>query len=264
MINIENLEDLLKTLNFEKKGKVYTKFFNHNDAYLKVDFNKSELIYPEDKGFIINERQTCNFSSAENYVVFECVHRLLSKGYKPEHIELEPKWKVGHGASGGRADVLIKDNNKKPLLIIECKTAGKEFEKAWKDTLFDGDQLFSYAQQIPDIEFLCLYTSNLIGELVVKPTSYIISHKDNIKILEENKELKSFEKSNNVRERYATWRDTYKLEFTTKGLFEENIQAYHIGKDKYTLDDLLPIDVQNKEGKYHEFRTILRLSLIHI
>ncbi|WP_298393173.1 N-6 DNA methylase [Flavobacterium sp.] len=258
MINKENLEDLLKTLNFEKKGKVYSKFFNHNDAYLKVDFNKSELIYPEDKGFIINERQTCNFSSAENYVVFECVHRLLSKGYKPEHIELEPKWKVGHGASGGRADILIKDNNKKPLLIIECKTAGKEFEKAWKDTLFDGDQLFSYAQQIPDIEFLCLYTSNLIGEVMVKPTSYIISHKDNIKILEENKELKSFEKSNNVRERYATWRDTYKLEFTTKGLFEENIQAYHIGKDKYTLDDLLPIDVQNKEGKYHEFRTILR------
>ncbi len=258
MINKDNLKDLLKALNFEEKGEVFSKFFNHSDAYLKVDFNKSELIYPEDKGFIINERQTCNFSSAENYVVFECVHRLLNKGYKPEHIELEPKWKVGHGASGGRADILIKDNNKKPLLIIECKTAGKEFEKAWKDTLFDGDQLFSYAQQIPDIEFLCLYTSNLIGEIEIKPTSHIISHKDNKKILEENKDLKSFEKANNVKERFAAWRDTYKLEFTTKGLFEENIQAYHIGKDKYTVDDLLPIDVQNKEGKYHEFRTILR------
>jgi len=27
-------------------------------------------------------------------------------GYNPNHIELEPKWKVGHGASGGRADIL--------------------------------------------------------------------------------------------------------------------------------------------------------------
>lgn len=258
MINIDNFKELLKALNFEEKRNVFSKHFTDTEAYLKVDFNKSELIYPEDKGFTINERQTCNFSSPENFVVFECVHRLLKKGYKAEHIELEPKWKVGHGASGGRADILIKDNNKKPLLLIECKTVGKEFEKAWKDTLLDGDQLFSYAQQIPDTEFLCLYTSDLITDNEIKTTSYIISHKDNKKILEENKELKSFEKANNVKERFNVWRDTYKLEFTTKGIFEENIQAYHIGKDKYTIEDLLPIDIKNKEGKYHEFRTILR------
>lgn len=258
MINKDNLKDLLTALNFDEKGYVFSKYFTNIDGYLKVDFKKNELIYPEDKGFTINERQTCNFSSPENFVVFECVHRLFSKGYKPEHIELEPKWKVGHGASGGRADILIKDNNKKPLLIIECKTVGKEFEKAWKDTLLDGDQLFSYAQQIPDTEFLCLYTCDLISNNEIKPTSYIISHKDNNKILEENKELKSFEKANNVKERFKVWRDTYKLEFTTKGIFEENIQPYHIGKDKYTIDDILPIDAKNKEGKYHEFRTILR------
>ena len=46
------------------------------------------------------------------------------KAIKPEHIELEPKWKLGRGASGGRADILVKDNFGKPLLIIECKTAG--------------------------------------------------------------------------------------------------------------------------------------------
>ena len=94
---------------------------------------------------------TSNFSSDENFVVFECVDRLLSKGYKPEHIELEPKWKVGHGASGGRADILIKDHNNDPLLVIECKNAGKEFDKYWKKTLLDGDQLFSYAQQISKV-----------------------------------------------------------------------------------------------------------------
>ena len=53
------------------------------------------------------------------------------EGYQPKHIELEPKWKLGHGASGGRADVLVKDNDGRPLLIIECKTVGAEFKRAW-------------------------------------------------------------------------------------------------------------------------------------
>ena len=128
MIHKENIKDLLVTLGFEVEKNVYSKHFPQGDFYLKADFNKNELMYPEDKGFIINERQTCNFASDENFVVFECVHRLLMKGYKPQHIELEPKWKVGHGASGGRADILVKNQQNKPLLIIECKTAGKEFD----------------------------------------------------------------------------------------------------------------------------------------
>lgn len=91
--------------------------------------------------------------------MFECVHRLLEKGYKPEHLELEPTWQVGRGASGGRADILVKDQENKPLLIIECKTPDDEFERAWRKTQQDGDQLFSYAQQIAEIQYLCLYIS---------------------------------------------------------------------------------------------------------
>jgi hypothetical protein len=45
------------------------------------------------------------------------------------NIELEPKWKLGHGASGGRADILLKDNKNNSILLIECKTAGTEFAK---------------------------------------------------------------------------------------------------------------------------------------
>ncbi|RCJ36587.1 hypothetical protein A6769_15795 [Nostoc punctiforme NIES-2108] len=128
MITQDNFKSFLLSLGFEQNGDVLSKHFLHTEGMLKVDFNKKQLIYPEDHGLIINERQTCNFSQNENFVVFECVHRLLAKGYKPEHIELEPKWKVGHGASGGRADILVKNQQGKPMLIIECKTAGKEFE----------------------------------------------------------------------------------------------------------------------------------------
>jgi hypothetical protein len=160
MITQDNFKSFLLLLGFEQNGDVLSKHFLHTEGMLKVDFNKKQLIYPEAHGLIINERQTCNFSQNENFVVFECVHRLLAKGYKPEHIELEPKWKVGHGASGGRADILVKYQQGKPMLIIECKTAGKEFEKAWKDIQNDGGQLFSYAQQIQETEFLCLYASS--------------------------------------------------------------------------------------------------------
>ena len=118
MLNKNNLIGLLESLGFTESKKVYSKSFKDVDAILKVDFEKEKLIYPEDKGFIVNERQTCNFTSNENFVVFECVHRLFEKGYKPNHIELEPKWKLGHGASGGRADILVKDNYGKSLLII--------------------------------------------------------------------------------------------------------------------------------------------------
>ncbi|MDO9139247.1 MAG: type I restriction enzyme HsdR N-terminal domain-containing protein [Methylobacter sp.] len=258
MITKDTLQALLQRLNFEQTGKVFAKTFANSDTFLSVDFDKSQLIYPESQGLTIHNRQTCNFSDNENFVVFECVHRLLEKGYKPEHIELEPKWKLGHGASGGRADILIKDNQDKPLLIIECKTPGNEFNKAWKKTELDGDQLFSYAQQIPDTQFLCLYTAVLSDQGVLSYVSHIISHKDNPKILSEGKNLKAFKDVSDVKHRFNVWRETYKNEFTTQGIFEANIQPYHIGKDKYTLDDLNPIDAKDKEGKYHKFRTILR------
>jgi type I restriction enzyme M protein len=256
MITQENFKSLLLSLGFEKNENIFSKHFPHTEGILKVDFKKKELIYPTDQGLKVNERQTCNFSQNENFVVFECVHRLLAKGYKLEHLELEPKWKVGHGASGGRADILVKNQQDKPMLIIECKTPGKEFDKAWKDTQTDGGQLFTYAQQIQETEFLCLYTSDF--DNIDSFEYYVISHKDNPKILAEDNKILSFEKAKDVKERFKVWQETYQLEKTTKGIFEDNIPAYQIGKDKYTIDDLKPIDAKDKEKKYHIFRTILR------
>lgn len=260
MINKDNFKALLEHLKFEKKGEIFNKNFEESGVYLKVDFKKEELEYPELVGLKINERQTCNFSSAENAVVFECVHKLLEKGYKPKHIELEPKWKVGHGASGGRADILVKNQKDKPLLIIECKTFGKEFNKAWKDTQEDGGQLFSYAQQISETEFLCLYASEFDdknNQLFIEQR--IISHKDNERILEQGTELKSYKKASNVKRRFEVWKETYQLEYTETGIFENNIQPYQIGKSNYTLDiDTRPVTDKDKDGKYHRFRTILR------
>lgn len=183
MLTQDNLPELLAVLGFEKKGSMHRRVFG--TAIIEVNLSKKEIGYPEAAGLVVNERQTCNFEANENFVVLECVVRLLEKGYKPEHIELEPKWKLGRGASGGRADILIKNNDGRPLLIIECKTAGNEFKRAWNKTLQDGDQLFSYAQQINETQFLCLYTSDLDSD-VLTYTSYIIAHRDNEKYLADN------------------------------------------------------------------------------
>ena len=191
-------------------------------------------------------------------MVFECVHRLLDKGYKPAHLELEPTWQVGRGASGGRADILVRDQEKNPLLIIECKTAGDEFDRAWRKTQQDGDQLFSYAQQIPQTQYLCLYASDFV-ENKIRIDQRIIAHRDNKKILAQDETSRSFAEAADVEDRYTVWRETYQSEYAESGIFEDNVQAYQIGKNKYTLaEDTKVIDAVDKEGKYHQFRTILR------
>jgi len=239
MITRENFKDLLHQLGFSEDGGVFFKSFPAVDAYLAVDFGEGRIIYPEDKGFKVYRRQICNFEANENFVVFECVHRLFEKGYKPQHIELEPYWQVGHGASGGRADILIRDNDGKVLLIIECKTWGKEFDEAWNSTLNGKGQLFTYAHQERSTQYLCLYTSGL-EDGVLKYSSHIITLRDNDEILKRKaaESPRAYRDAESARELYEVWRRTYVCDFTTRGIFESNVQPYEIGKPKYTIADL--------------------------
>ena len=261
MITTDNLKSVLEHLNFKSEKDVFSKEFEDIDAYLKVDFKNKKLIYPTDKGFTISGEFTTSFTQKENFVVFECVHRLLEKGYKPNHIELEPKWTVGHGASGGRADVMIKDNTGKSLLIIECKTAGKEFDNEWKKTLINGGQILSYAKQAGSTQFISLYASDFVDNKIV-PKYYLLTLKDNEKLLAElsDKEPLSYEKAKllDKEDIYRAWKETYSLDYSTKGLFENDIPAYDIGKTKYSLKDLNTINSNDIQGKYHQFATILR------
>ena len=87
LLTQENLPELMTALGFEKKGATFKKIIGA--AVIEVNTSKKEISYPEAAGLVINERQTCNFYSNENFVVLECVHRLLEKGYKPEHLELD-------------------------------------------------------------------------------------------------------------------------------------------------------------------------------
>jgi len=259
MITTANFKDLLLKLGFSQKGNLFSKDFPAVNAYLRVDFDREELIYPEDKGLKINEQQTCNFKANENFVVFECVCRLFEKGYKPQHIELEPRWQVGHDASGGRADILIRDNDDNLLLIIECKTWGDEFNDAWKDTLNGKGQLFTYAHQERSAQYLCLYASGL-EDGALKYASHIIAVRDNDDILKRKaaENPPTYRDADSAKALYEAWKRTYESDYATRGIFEPDVQPYQIGKAKYTVADLQTVTEADIQPKYHEFATILR------
>jgi type I restriction-modification system DNA methylase subunit len=256
VITKENFKKVLEILKYTTKDNII--FIKKFDSFeLKVDFKNEKLIYPEDKGLVVNDKTTSNFSSPENFVVFECVHRLLNQGYKPNHIELEKKWQLGHTAKSGKADIYIKDNDNNALLIIECKTAGAEYKKAINILESDSNnQLFSYLQQATSTKFLALYTSDFADDKVL-PSYYLINVTDNEELLKNNPKLKSYKKATTSQEKYQVWCETYDKEYATIGLFEDN-KPYEIGKTKFSLDDLKAVSSKDIQGKYHEFATILR------
>lgn len=88
MINTSNLKKMLDTIGFTADGKIYEKKFPTYgaDVFMSVNFDTKKLIYPD---AIRGRERNDGFDAPENFVVFECVNRLLEKGYRPEHIELE-------------------------------------------------------------------------------------------------------------------------------------------------------------------------------
>lgn len=231
MITKDNLKKVLSFLEFEKGtvGEYYSKIYSTCSVH--VDFDNETLIYPEDKGLVVNDKTTSNFSHNENFVVFECVCRLLDKGYRPDHIELEPRWTLGHDAKGGKADILVKDEDKNPLIIVECKTAGAEFNKEKKNTEEDGGQLFSYWQQEGATRWLTLYASDLKdNEVCYKCLSINCSDDANIaKIAEKDNDLHIYANAYNDKDRFEVWSNTYGQQWLDDVIFSPESQAYNIG-----------------------------------
>jgi len=256
MIRKENLKQLLNLLHYSTCDEnVYVKNFEDASSIM-VDLKNEKIYYPQE--LKVNDKTTSNFDHPENFVVFECVDRLLSKGYMARNLELEPRWQLGRGASGGKADILVKDNQGYEYLIIECKTYGTEYDSAWNDTLLNGAQLFSYAQQVKRTNYLCLYASNIDdGKIVYR--NKIITIKDNeeyLKTLKASKR-KRFKEANDVKELYTIWKDIYNCEAEETGIFEDGIHPYKINK-LYSYNDLKTISFEDTQKKYNEFATILR------
>ena len=236
MITRSNFPELLISLGFTPTNKIYYKTINGYE--LKVDFANEKLIYPE--GIRYGRETTVNFSQAENFVVFECVHNLLQSGYKPEHIILEQGMPGGHGDTGGFCDIIVQDNDGVEYLLIECKTAddgkSREFSKAWAKMLKNGGQLFNYFNTYRRAKWLCLYCADFRNDKL-ESIYHLISMTDNNDFLKNNNKLQSFAQiqvENGAKADYFNvWTDTYQQDFITHNLFESEI--FKVGNRPYNV-----------------------------
>ena len=256
MITVENLRESLRIMGFTPD--IYGSLFTcEGEGFsLAVDFTNQRLIYPAE---VRGREHNTSFTAPENFVVFECVHRLLVKGYQPTDIELEKSWQLGRTQKGGRADICVyeKDSDK-VLMIIECKTWGKEFEKAKNDTLSNGAQLFSYWQQEGSAKWLVLYTSNIHdGSIVYKSPAVNCSDDPNLLLrAKTDNSVKLYADANSAAEKYTVWRDTYALELNEDVIFSANSQPYDVGVQTLRKRDLIPFEGQ--DGIVNKFEEILR------
>jgi type I restriction-modification system DNA methylase subunit len=260
MITKEVLEDVLKIIGYTRKSKkmVYEKNYPAFDCSIKVDFDNEEIIYPEEKGMHITRKTTCNFSEPENFVVLECITRLLDKGYRPEHIQLEKEWTLGHEKKSGFADICVKDAEGKTLVIIECKTFGKEYQKEYNNTLNDGGQLFSYWQQEGSCRWLVLYASEFNNSIIEYKTDSIDCSDDNNILVSAKKDtsIKLYKDAHTAEELFEVWDETYEKRFCGDVIFRDDTKAYQIGIKPLRKVDLK--DFSENDKIVNRFEEILR------
>lgn len=259
MITKENFKQVLETLDFAENNGIYTRKYNNVDCELKVDFKNEKLIFPTEKGFQVNDETTSNFSHPENFVVFECVARLFEKGYRPEHIELEPRWSLGHGGKSGKADICVKNKDDSPYLcIIECKTADSEYKKEKQNMIADGGQLFSYWQQVRATKWLVLYASDFSNNKISYTTTTVNCSDDAnfIELAKDDKSLKLYKDAKTVEELFEVWKETYEQKFLGDLIFDEETVAYDIGV--LPLKKKRLIDFSRDDKIVNQFEEILR------
>ncbi len=268
MLTKENFADVLTYLGFTQENNIYKKKFENVGCVLKADFANGKLIYPVEKGFSVNDGTTSNFLHDENFVVFECVARLFEKGYRPEHIELEPRWSLGHGGKSGKADICVKNKDGSPYLcIIECKTFGSEYKKELSNMKEYGGQLFSYWEQEKATKWLILYASDFVldsgskGKKIITSIS-TVNCADDPNLLELSKDEKNdtkyklYKDATNAKSLFEVWKETYEQKFLGDIIFNDDTVAYDIG--------VLPLKKKNladftRDAKIvNQFEEILR------
>lgn len=267
---------MLLDLKFFSNHGVYTRHFGSADEGfdLEYNYNTGKFNYPV--GLQADRNTTQEDYQKESYVVFVCVAQLFERGYLPQHIKLEGRNYAG--TDTGYCDILVSDNNGEPYLIVECKKADidkkeDEFRKHWARTMRDGDQLFRYFNTYRKAQYLCMYAADCPeyrknGEKIyrLEINYHVISLVDNEEYLQTDNKLHSFlemrEQQGGSEDFFNVWKQTYKQDFTTRGLFEEGIDAFNIGKKSYGVNDLKTIDEYSLDKKYNEFALILRKHTI--
>lgn len=234
----------LERLGFKPKNNsvgIYEKKYSQHNYSIEIDFEKEQICY----GKLIGAdcKTTQNFSQDENWVVLECVDRLLEKGYKPENIILEKTWPAGHGHTG-RLDVCVTRNDGSEYLLIECKTYGKEFDKATAKLNKDGGQLFTYFKFSNKADVIMLYASELQNDQIV--------YKNEIVKIEDDY------RAGDVKDFYEKWNKLTK----DNGIFDSWVEPYCFESKALVKSQLKPINQEDSSFIFNRFLEILRHNVV--
>jgi type I restriction enzyme M protein len=234
---------------------IYSKSYQDLKYTITINFEKEQIDYP--KPMNLGDKTTSNFQASENFVVLECVDRLLIKGYKPENITLEKKWGLGH-RDKGKADIFVsypkndKETSEKAFLIIECKTSGKEFEHEFEKTRSNGGQLLSYYVQEQETMLLCLYTS-LFKDGKLRYANRIIEAQEEFK-------------GKNKADIYKLWNDGNEKiigqSLKYNGVFDEDSTPYNVILKPLKRKDLSELQQGDSGYIYNQFAEILRHNVV--
>ena len=212
------------------------------DYAIEIDFEKQSINYGS--AITAESKTTQNFSQPENFVVLECVDRLLTKGYKPQNIVLEKTWPSGHGTSG-RLDISVNREDGTPYMLIECKTYGKEYNKESAKIHKDGGQLFTYFQLSGSkADVLMLYASELKGNKFVY-VNEIIKIEDDYR-------------NGDVKDIYEKWNKLTK----DNGIFDSWVQLYNFQSKALTKEQLKEIKAEDSSFIFNRFLEILRHNVV--
>ncbi|MEB3801583.1 restriction endonuclease subunit S [Flavobacterium columnare] len=237
------MKKLAQVIGFQPKENTKDVFIKkyQNGYIIEIDFEKRLINYGD--SIICESKTTQNFSQAENFVVLECVNRLLEKGYKPENITLEKTWAAGHGTSG-RLDICVAREDGSEYLLIECKTHGKEFEKEFTRMKKDGGQLFTYFKFSNKADVIMLYSSELKGKEIV--------YRNEIVKIEEDY------RSGDAKDFHQKWNKLTK----DNGVFESWVDAYNFESKALTAKTLKPIQEEDSSLIFNQFLEILRHNVV--
>lgn len=233
----------ITTLGFVPKNGtngIYHKIYV--DYAIEIDFDKQNINYGN--SISAESKTTQNFSQPENFVVLECVDRLLTKGYKPQNLVLEKTWPSGHGTSG-RLDICVNREDGTPYMLIECKTYGKEYNKELAKIRKDGGQLFTYFQLSGGkADIIMLYASELKG--------------NKFEFVNEIIKIEDDYRNGDVKDIYEKWNKLTK----DNGIFDSWVQPYNFKSKALTKEQLKEIKAEDSSFIFNRFLEILRHNVV--
>jgi hypothetical protein len=163
----------------------------YTDSYqINIEAERQEINYGNN--FKTNNTTPTNLYEHKDFVVLECVNRLLEKGYSRTDLQM-----IGDADNMEMPDIIVCDTLGNKYFAIDCRRWGKDFEKEFANFKKGKGRLLSYYKNFKEVKYLCLYTSRLDGGLLeLKNPIISTSNIDN------------------------------KLEFFFSGIFEDNIKPY--------------------------------------